>query len=541
MVEAETEEQVRKQRHIVASVAGTHYDIIKHVFKEVFGWTLTEDETEEFDVCWTDLGILPERLACLKTYQKISHFPGMFSIARKNYLGRYLKGMHKLFPEEYDFFPQTWVLPTDLSELRLHFSTFKTRTFIVKPEASCQGRGIFLTRRLDDMPSRCVVQRYLHKPYLIDGLKFDLRIYVLVTGCDPLRIFLHEEGLARFATETYQSPLPSNFMDLCMHLTNYAINKNNPKFVFNENSSDADVGHKRSLTALFAELEDRGEDVEALWEKIESIVVKTLISIQPVLTHFYNSCQPDDPSNSMCFEVLGFDIIIDHKLKPWLLEVNHAPSFSTDTPLDFDIKKTVLSDAFALLDVSKKTKLKHLSYSRKLMALRSKSTKYADIRLHKALVKQRWQKMRDKIEAQSDGGFTKIFPAEKEEVYTMLLEGARKVFSEHTLGRGSLKHVERQEEAKAQIVKVVSKKRYPTKPLTSSNLVKRPAIEVPLVSKPAFPPKKIMSSKQLPSLPIKLPEVRSRQHSTSKLHGTFLKPKLIDFSGDQMTETDYQL
>ena len=46
-----------------------------------------------------------------------------------------------------------------------------------------------------------MVQRYKHKPYLIDGLKFDLRIYVLVAGIDPLRIFVYEEGLARFATE----------------------------------------------------------------------------------------------------------------------------------------------------------------------------------------------------------------------------------------------------------------------------------------------------------------------------------------------------
>lgn len=65
-----------------------------------------------------------------------------------------------------------------------------------------QGKGIFLTKRLEDISpqQRCVIQRYLSKPYLIDGLKFDLRLYVLVAGVDPLRVYLYHEGLARFAT-----------------------------------------------------------------------------------------------------------------------------------------------------------------------------------------------------------------------------------------------------------------------------------------------------------------------------------------------------
>lgn len=74
----------------------------------------------------------------------------------------------------------------------------------------CQGRGIYLVRRFEDIDLRSgeqlVAQRYMAKPYLIDNLKFDLRVYALIFGVDPLRVFVYQEGLARFATEEYQGP-----------------------------------------------------------------------------------------------------------------------------------------------------------------------------------------------------------------------------------------------------------------------------------------------------------------------------------------------
>ena len=54
----------------------------------------------------------------------------------------------------------------------------------------------------------------------------------------------------------------------------------------------------------------------------------------------------------MCFELLGFDIILDSNLKPMLLEVNHAPSFATDSPLDNDIKHKLFVDMFAILGLT---------------------------------------------------------------------------------------------------------------------------------------------------------------------------------------------
>jgi tubulin polyglutamylase TTLL6/13 len=75
-----------------------------------------------------------------------------------------------------------------------------------------------------------VVQRYLTKPYLIDGYKFDLRLYVLINGVSPLRIYMFKDGLARFATVKYKTPAPSNMQNLFMHLTNYAINKESDNY-----------------------------------------------------------------------------------------------------------------------------------------------------------------------------------------------------------------------------------------------------------------------------------------------------------------------
>ena len=84
---------------------------------------------------------------------------------------------------------------------------------------------------------------------MIDGLKFDIRLYVLVLSADPLRIFLYRDGLVRFATQAYQ-PINSQsekkqLNNLCVHLTNYAINKDQKEFIAPKSLND-DRSHKRT-------------------------------------------------------------------------------------------------------------------------------------------------------------------------------------------------------------------------------------------------------------------------------------------------------
>jgi tubulin polyglutamylase TTLL6/13 len=68
------------------------------------------------------------------------------------------------------------------------------------------------------------------------------------------------------------------------------------------------------------------------------------------------SCHGENFANDMCFEVLGFDIILDHKLTPYLLEINYTPSFTTDTPLDLLIKKNLIHDTLNLMNVTDRWK-----------------------------------------------------------------------------------------------------------------------------------------------------------------------------------------
>ena len=79
------------------------------------------------------------------------------------------------------------------------------KIFIIKPECESQGKGIYLTRTWEDIDphDHVVAQHYIDPPYLIGGLKFDLRIYVLLYGINPMKVYLFDEGMARFATKPY--------------------------------------------------------------------------------------------------------------------------------------------------------------------------------------------------------------------------------------------------------------------------------------------------------------------------------------------------
>uniref|UniRef100_A0A8C9DC26 Tubulin tyrosine ligase like 6 n=1 Tax=Panthera leo TaxID=9689 RepID=A0A8C9DC26_PANLE len=385
-------------------------------------------ETNDWTLYWTDYSVSLERVMEMKSYQKINHFPGMSEICRKDLLARNMSRMLKMFPKDFLFFPRTWCLPADWGDLQNYSRSRKNKTYICKPDSGCQGKGIFITRTVKDIKpgEDMICQLYISKPFIIDGFKFDLRIYVLMTSCDPLRIFAYNEGLARFATTSYSHPCADNLDDICMHLTNYSINKHSSNFV-----RDAQAGSKRKLSTFGVYMESHGYNTEQVWRDIEDVIIKTIISAHPIIKHNYHTCFPNHTLNSACFEILGFDILLDHKLKPWLLEVNHSPSFSTDSWLDKEVKDSLLYDTLVLINLGSCDKKKVLEEERQRGQFLQKCSRIEEVKGFQAV----WLEKTEKYEKENCGGFRLIYPTLNAEKYEKFFQGNSSLFQNTVASR----------------------------------------------------------------------------------------------------------
>ena len=289
----------------------------------------------------------------MNEYQKINHFPNSFELTRKDKMCENIVKLQKKFSQdEFGFIPETYILPEEynlfISIANKNNGLSKTEYWIMKPFNLSRGRGIHIFNNIEkvDPNEPMIISRYITNPLLLNGLKFDLRIYVVVTCLDPLRIFIYNEGLARFATEKYC--LKNSKLIKFIHLTNYSVNKKNKNFVQNTNAYEDDKGSKWSLSALFNQLNKIGIDTSLLWSRIYDIIIKSIISSLPQMLKAFSDYSR---YRSSCFELFGYDILIDSELKPWLMEINLTPSLACESPIDFVLKSHLISDMFNLVGI----------------------------------------------------------------------------------------------------------------------------------------------------------------------------------------------
>uniref|UniRef100_A0A673UJH0 Tubulin--tyrosine ligase-like protein 9 n=1 Tax=Suricata suricatta TaxID=37032 RepID=A0A673UJH0_SURSU len=375
-----------KEREQRASIRfkTTPMSTLMDVLRHRPGWVEVKDEGD-WDFYWCDVSWLRENFdhTYMEEHVRISHFRNHYELTRKNYMVKNLKRFRKQLEREAgkleaakcDFFPKTFEMPCEYHLFVEEFRKSPGITWIMKPVAGSQGKGIFLFRRLKDImdwrkgtagkkltssepqPARSTVnpsgghdtrssdepkdeipvenyvaQRYIENPYLIGGRKFDLRVYVLVMSYLPLRAWLYRDGFARFSNTRFTL---SSIDDQYVHLTNVAVQKTSPDY-------HPKKGCKWMLQRFRQYLVSKHgpEAVETLFSDMDNIFIRSLQSVQKVII-----------SDKHCFELYGYDILIDQDLKPWLLEVNASPSLTASSQEDYELKTCLLEDTLHIVDM----------------------------------------------------------------------------------------------------------------------------------------------------------------------------------------------
>ncbi|XP_065828525.1 probable tubulin polyglutamylase TTLL9 isoform X2 [Oscarella lobularis] len=325
------------------------------------GWQETKED--DWDFFWCDVGWIRESFDhfYMEEHVRICHFRNHYELTRKNYMVKNLKRYKKMIEREYgkheatrlDFFPATFELPSEYHIFVEEFKRNPGSTWIMKPVAKSQGKGIFLFRKLKDItdwskigfvhrdtddksekdvPETYVVSRYIENPCLIGGRKFDIRVYVLVNSYIPLKAWLYRSGFARFSNTRFSL---DTITDSFIHLTNVAIQKTAPDY-------DPEKGCKWSLQQLRTYLTAEYGYMETitLFRLLDDIIIKSLQSVQKVMIN-----------DKHCFELYGFDVMIDSNLKPWLIEVNASPSLTASSTSDYHLKVGLLHDVLNVVDM----------------------------------------------------------------------------------------------------------------------------------------------------------------------------------------------
>jgi hypothetical protein len=267
--------------------------------------------------------------------QVVNRIPQSNLMCRKVPMTRLLQRMKVRFPEYYNFFPESYILPRFYRD----FIAARDQTgkkYIIKPDGGSLGKGIEIVEPDAQDPVRPeylhVAQEYLESR-LIEGFKFDLRLFVLISSIDPLEVYVYRDGLVRVCAEKYGTASPF------AQLTNTAVNKKN---------TDVRIEHiTRRISGVFREMET-DEKITALWTKIHQLVALTVIAVFPYLKDGVNRRREVEPSFK-CFQIFGFDVLLDPDLTPHLIEVNYRPSLSWDTSGECFLKRQMLIDACAIV------------------------------------------------------------------------------------------------------------------------------------------------------------------------------------------------
>ena len=283
-------------------------------------------------------------------FQKIYSFINFSILSHKDLTYTYYLEMKKNFPEEYNYIAETYFYPEEKDKIENLLKDYKVTPddlWLIKPKSGSLGHGIRIFLTLDDIPKEFLLTRYINPPHLINKKKYDFRIYILITGLAPFRMYMYTEGLVRFASEEYSTDI-KDLKENYRHLTNISLNKKNLKSFVTATDVDTEEGNRWSFQAYKEYCKRNNIDFDYIFEQMKDNSIKAFISVHK---EYYEKIKSKKQETFNFFELHGLDYLPDKNLKLYFLEGNDRPSLIMSDINDRKLKPQLVADMLNIVGI----------------------------------------------------------------------------------------------------------------------------------------------------------------------------------------------
>lgn len=276
---------------------------------ERFGYERTNNLTGDWDLLWAhDYPYLTMNLKNLKPHQRVNHFPGCGFITNKVDLST--SGL--------PFLPKAFKLPNDKMKF-LEYITDHPKSLFVEKHNEHRFIQIKEPQDINLDSNNSFVQEFIQNPFLVDGYKFDIGVYVVVTSIDPLRVYMYTgDVLFRYCPVKYH-PFDAENIDKYVVGDDYLPTWDVPSLGRYYNKFQANM-----KGAFDAYVRDQYKDPLQVWAQVEDIIRRTIQSKEKDIAGILKNYKTKN-----FFELMRFDLIIDENLKVILMEANMSPNLSS--------------------------------------------------------------------------------------------------------------------------------------------------------------------------------------------------------------------
>ena len=260
-------------------------------------------EPTRWDIMWSrpyPFGILKKLLP----HQRVNHFPFSDKIFSKA----------KLATSNVYHIPKTFEIPSQVSDL-LNYTKQHPEMFWVQKLKSHRGISIKKASELDLNNSKTFIQLYVDKPFLVDGRRFSLAIYVMTSSINPLRLYIYNDWVLRFCKQRY-FPFDPNVTEKYIADGNFEDGwhiEPLKKYLLNE-----DISRKE---AMLLYLQEQGIDISKPVKEMHDTIIQAFVKSESRIVK--GSAKHGTVSNF--FELSRFDFILDNNLDVYLMEANLSP------------------------------------------------------------------------------------------------------------------------------------------------------------------------------------------------------------------------